>query len=420
MTVETLIRSAQLRHVARSTPLAPYLDGFVSRNASVGYTPQSLYQLVLGAIRFSRYLGSRGATDVRALRDLDAARFIATLPVYRCRGRYPMPSVHGSRAAHHVLDYLRAIGATPPEPVPTHVYSWVLDEWLLALRQQRGLAPKSVDLYRRDVEGFLQDLGADATADRLAGLSPERVRSYLQRQAPRFARVTRKNLVITLRSFLRFTFGRGYLTRDLSDALGRVPCFTQDRLPRGPKWEDLAKLLATVDRSTKQGHRDYAVLLLLITYGMRAGQLVGLRLDDVGWRENTIACPAAKRGRRIAVPLTPAAGDALLVYLRDSRPSTSERRIFLSMDPPFRALAAGSVYNIVSGAFRRADIASPHRGSHAIRHAWATRAMAQGQPLKTIADLLGHRSLESTRIYAKVDVAQLRSVSLPWPEEVQS
>jgi len=96
------------------------------------------------------------------------------------------------------------------------------------------------------------------------------------------------------------------------------------------------------------------------------------------------------------------------------------RQVFLSLVPPFRALTAGSLYNVVAPAFNHSGIASPHRGSHAIRHAWATRAFAQGQRLKTIADLLGHRSLESTRIYTKVDYAQLRSVGLGWPTEVQS
>jgi integrase/recombinase XerD len=117
--------------------------------------------------------------------------------------------------------------------------------------------------------------------------------------------------------------------------------------------------------------------------------------------------------------MTTTVGDALLQYIRDGRPATVVRQVFLSLDPPFQPLAAGSVYNIVSRAFRLSGIGSPHHGSHAIRHAWATRAFAQGQSLKTVADLLGHRSLESTRIYTKVDYGQLRSVGLSWPEEVR-
>jgi len=249
------------------------LTGLWAAVGEVGYTSASLYDLVLGATQFARHLAAAGVTDVSALRDRDIVDFVATLPARRCRGRYEMKSGRGSRAAHHVLQYLRTISVTPPEPTPERMYSWVLREWLAFLQHHRGLAPNSVDLYRRHMEPFLEHLDTDTAPDRFAALSPERVRKYLQRQAPLFARATRKNLVITLRSFLRFAFSRGYLARDLADALERVPCFTHDRLPRGPKWEDLEKLLATVDRSTVQGRRDFAILVVLITYGVRAGNL---------------------------------------------------------------------------------------------------------------------------------------------------
>jgi integrase len=300
-----------------------------------------------------------------------------------------MPSARGSRGARNLFQYLRTNGTIPPEPVTDRDYAWVLNEWVAFLHQHLGLAANSVDVYRRNVEPFLQDLRQDATPGCFAALSPTRVREYLQRQAPRFARATRKNLVITLRNFLRFAFSDGYLQRDVASTIERVPCFTLDRLPRGPKWEDLPKVAATVDRGTKAGRRGFAILLTLMTNGVRAGQLTSLRLEDVHWREDQITFPAAKRGRPISVPLTAAVGDALLQYVRDDRPFSTARQVFLSMDLPFRSLAAGSVYNVVSRAFRVSGIASPHRGSHAIRHAWATRALAQGQRLKTIADLLG-------------------------------
>jgi site-specific recombinase XerD len=276
-----------------------------------------------------------------------------------------------------------------------------------------------VDLYRRVVEAFLEDLREEATRERFAALSPTRVRDYLQRTAPQFARVTRKNLVITLRSFLRFAFSAGHLERDVATTIERVPCFSLDRLPRGPKWEDLPKLLATVDRGTKSGRRDFAILLTLMTYGVRAGQLTSLRIDDIHWRDNQIIFQPAKRGRQIIAPLTAAVGNALLEYIREGRPASPPRRVFLSFTAPFQPLGASSLYHVVSRAFVLSGIASPHRGSHALRHAWATRAFAQGQSLKTVADLLGHRSLESTRIYTKVDYTQLRSVGLCWPGEVR-
>ena len=420
MTFENIIRSRRASESVVAGPLGPYMDGFVAAAETVGYTRSSLYDLVLGASQFARYLPEAGVTDVRQIRDRHLRDFIGTLPVWECCNGYSMPSVRGTRGARGLLRYLRRGGIIPPEPSAEHPYCWILDDWLRFLDRHRGLAAKSLNLYRGHIEPFLLDLGQDATPDRFAALSTTRVREYVQGHAPRFARSTRKNLVITLRSFLRFAFGAGYLQRDIANAIERVPCFALDRLPRGPKWEDLPKLLATVDRSTNLGRRDFAILLTLMTYGVRAGQLTDLRLEDVHWRDEQITFPSAKRGHTINAPLTIAVGDALVQYLREGRPNSSARQLFLSSDPPFQPLAANSVYNVVSRAFRLSAIPSPHRGSHAIRHAWATRALAQGHRLKTLADLLGHKSIESTRIYTKVDYRQLRSVGLPWPAEARS
>lgn len=416
---EELIRSRRSRELIYRGPLAPHIDGFLAAASTVGYTSSSLRDLANGAVQFARYLAATGVIDSSTLCNQNVEDFIAAQPGRLCRAHYRMKSGRGVRAAHHLLQYLRLIGVTPPEAMPELEYSWVLAEWLAFLEHHRGLGRNSLDVYRRHVEPFLQDLGADAAPDCFAALTPDRVREYVQRRAQTLSRSTRKNLVLELRNFLGFAFSRGYLVRDLANALERVPCFTLDRLPRGPKWEDLERLLATADRTTLQGRRDFAILLALITYGVRAGQLVSLRLEDVHWREGAILFPAAKGGRLIKDPLTPAVGSALAAYLFDGRPKASTRQIFLCLAPPFLPLAAASVYNIVSRAFKQANVDSPHRGSHAIRHSWATRAMAQGQSLKTIADFLGHRNLESTRIYTKVDSEQLRAVGLPWPYEVQ-
>ena len=407
MLFEDIIRSRRGREAIRCGPLAPHMAGFVIAAAGRGYTKGSLHDLVLGASWFARYLSSSGVTDVQELRNHHVRDFMRT----RAGVSHVTASTRGRRGARRLLHYLRAGGIVPPEPAAASPYAWVLDEWLALLREHRGLTAQSVDCYRRQVEPFLQDLQAEAQPHRLVTLSPTRVREFLERHVPRFARVTRKNLVITLRGFLRFAFRAGFLQRDVASAIERVPCFTLDRLPRGPRWEDVPQLLTTVDRSPALGRRDFAILLTLITYGVRAGQLMRLRLEDVHWREDRLTFSPAKRGRAIDVPLTPAVGNALVHYLRAGRPASTARQVFLSSDPPFRPLAASSVYNVVARAFRVAGIASPHRGSHAIRHAWATRAFAQGHPLKTVADLLGHRRLESTRIY--------QSVGLPWPEEVQ-
>jgi integrase/recombinase XerD len=420
LTFESIIRSQRAQEPVLSGPLGPFIDSFVQEVEAIGYAPSSLYDVILGASWFARYLSTIGVTDVRQIRDSHVRNFLATLPACKCNGgKNLMHSVRGSRGARSLVKHLRSKGVIPPEPVAANTYSWLLEPWIAFLTQHGGLASGTLYNYRSYGEQFLQHLGDLATPDRFAAMSPAHVREYLQREAARFAFKTRNNLVSSLRSLFRFAFSAGHLQRDLASTIGRVPCSNLDRLPRGPKWEDLPKVLAAIDSGTKQGLRDYAMLLTLITYGVRASQLGGLCLDDVHWREDQIIFPSAKGGRPVSAPLTAAVGDALLKYIRNGRPATEARRVFLSLATPFHPLSPRSIYNVVCRAFRLSSVASPHKGSHAIRHAWATRAFAQGHTLKTVSDLLGHRSIESTRIYTKVDYTQLRQVGLSWPEEVQ-
>jgi integrase len=156
------------------------------------------------------------------------------------------------------------------------------------------------------------------------------------------------------------------------------------------------------------------MLLLLATYGIRAGQLCALRLDDIDWRRQTVRIRAAKGGRDTLLPLRPSVGEAIVEYLRNARPRSSRRQLFLRVRAPIQALT-GSVSTQIRPYALRAGVAPPF-GAHAWRHACASRLLAQGHPLKTIRDVLGHRSIESTFIYTKVDIGMLRQAALDWPE----
>ena len=158
----------------------------------------------------------------------------------------------------------------------------------------------------------------------------------------------------------------------------------------------------------------------MLTYGVRAQQICLPSLEDISWRTSTVSFAPLKGGHPVDVPLVSAVGDAILAYLRCGRQPSSNRRVFLSGRAPIAPLTRAAITSLVARAFAKTGVPSPHHGPHALRHAWATRMLEEGRPLKTIADLLGHRSLETTRIYTKVNVGQLRAVSLPWPEEVVS
>jgi integrase len=219
-----------------------------------------------------------------------------------------------------------------------------------------------------------------------------------------------------IRTFLRFTYLRGYTIHALVSAVPVIPSFRLERLPTAISTDAIERLLAAVDRSTPLGRRDYAMLLVLAVYGVRACQLSALRLDDIDWRRELLRVPGAKGGRDVDYPLHPAVGEAIVDYLRHGRPvGWSFRQIFLRVRAPIGPLR-GVLANHIKPYARKAGVQPPSFGGQAWRHACATRLLEKGQSLKTIRHMLGHSSLETTFIYTKVDVGALREAALEWPE----
>jgi integrase len=179
-------------------------------------------------------------------------------------------------------------------------------------------------------------------------------------------------------------------------------------------------LLRSVDRSTSKGRRDYAMLLLIATYGLRVGEVARLELDDIAWRDQHIRILRPKVGTSLLFPLTDEIASALLEYLRHDRPDSIHRRLFLSVREPRGPIESTAICDAFDAWVARAGIRLPHPGgAHCIRHALATHLLRQATPIKTIGDLLGHRSVESTGIYLRLDVEDLRDVALPLPSEVE-
>jgi site-specific recombinase XerD len=232
---------------------------------------------------------------------------------------------------------------------------------------------------------------------------------------------TVSRIVSDVRSFLRFLTMRGILKKDLSVELPRI------RIPRDAKipsiWEQelVVRLLNAVDRSSAKGKRDYAILLLACRLGMRVGDIRTLRLDQIHWEDSTIEVTQSKTGLPLTLPLTTEVGEALIDYLKSGRPQSEHREVFLKVNPPFDPFTGNNLHHIVSYWRLLAGIqfkTPQKRGLHSLRHTLATRLLQKATPLTTIAEILGHTSLESTRIYAKADVESLRSVALD-SEEVE-
>src|SRR5467141_2269479 len=224
-----------------------------------------------------------------------------------------------------------------------------------------------------------------------------------------------RGLVSYVRSFLRFLTMRGILQKDLSAELPKIRVPRDATIPSVWDHELIVRLLGAVDRSSAKGKRDYAILLLACRLGLRAGDIRTLKLDDLRWEDSTIEITQAKTGTPLSLPLTNEVGEALIDYLKSGRPQTTHREVFLKVRPPFSPFTENHLYHIVtywrllSGITFRS---SQKRGIHSLRHTLATRLLEKGTPFATIAEILGHTSLESTRIYAKADVEALRSVAL--------
>jgi site-specific recombinase XerD len=250
---------------------------------------------------------------------------------------------------------------------------------------------------------------------RLDELCPQDVYRFIVRQGKRIGRTHARRAVTALRSFLRFLRQRGAVTRDLAGAVPGVATWRLLHLPKSLPPEQVEQLLGSCDRRTPTGQRDYAILLLLARLGLRAGEVVGMTLDDFDWERGEFLV-RGKGQRYERLPLPKDVGAAIVHYLRHVRPACGTRRVFIRTMAPLRGLAGPvAICCIVRRALERAGLDPQFKGSHLLRHSLATDMLRRGASLGEIGHLLRHRQPNTTQIYAKVDIAALRGIALRWP-----
>ena len=221
-----------------------------------------------------------------------------------------------------------------------------------------------------------------------------------------------------LRVFLRFAHREGLLERDLAQTVEWPQVYKLSTIPRSISWEDVGRVLDAVDRRTPCGKRDYAVLLLLVTYGLRGREVAALTLDDVDWKRERLAVPERKAGHSSAFPLSVSVGAALVDYLKNGRPQTADRHVFMRAQAPVCAMGSAVVSGLATRYLRKAAVNVVRPGAHTLRHTCVQRLVDAEFSLKTIGDFVGHRSPASTQIYTKVAVEPLRQVALGDGEDV--
>ncbi|WFR98278.1 tyrosine-type recombinase/integrase [Rhizobium tumorigenes] len=320
---------------------------------------------------------------------------------------------HGAlTAARRVVDigrpWLRFLGWWR-EPSTGFEYQGQLEEYVRWMRDERGFTPSTLEQRIRVIGRFLR--WCDQTNRQLGDLQAVDIDAYFVSQATgRWSRVSVATTASALRVFLRYAGKRGLCANNLAGSIDRPRLYREESLPYAPNWSDVQRMLADADTDKPRDIRDRAILLLLAVYGMRSGEIVALRLDRIDWAGGTLGLFRLKRRQPQIYPLVSSVAEALARYIDTVRPSSSHPEVFLCMQAPRRPLKAGSIYDVANRRFVALGIEAAHRGGHALRHACASRLLAEGLSIKEIGDHLGHRSAATTSIYAKVNLAALREV----------
>ena len=284
--------------------------------------------------------------------------------------------------------------------------------------RERGLRPATISQYRyhlRRFEAYLDRIGVG----QLSELSPPLVSAFVVE----FAGCGMSKATVgvgcgMLRVLLRYAHREGQVSRDLSTAVEFPQIYRLADIPRSISWTEVGQVLACVERRTPAGKRDYAILLLLATYGLRSREIAALTLDDIDWKHERLAVPSRKAGHSTVFPLSRSVGEALVEYLQHGRPETSSRRVFFRAVAPVAPIGHAAISSRARHYLLEAGIQVARPGSHTLRHSCVQRLVDADFSLKTIGDFVGHRSPRSTEIYAKVAVESLREVALGDGEEV--
>ena len=399
-------------------PLGPEAIRLVYRLRRLGYCERTRRMYGHMVVHLGRVLSTSGPVGARDLDEGVVKQFVhGHLPVCQCywrrrRKRY----AYACRALRHLLTMLREEGILPPAPIAASPYHDVLEQYCRFLSGERGLAARTVSTYRSFVRDFLASRRTAIAREALVRLTTEDLLVFERERGATLGTSSWNHLVLALRAFYRWLDLQGHDARHLIKALPLRRRYRLADVPCALSWDDVQRVLAAVDKDGPNGRCHYAMLLLIATYGLRGCEVRALRLNDIDWSKDELTIFAPKTGRTRQLPLTRPVGEVLLDYLQNERPASVHREVFLSRLPPQGPLR-NKFYHWVARCFEQAGVDAPHRGAHTLRHSLAVHLLYGGETLKGIGDLLGHRSAETTYIYTKLQVEDLRQVALE-PEVV--
>lgn len=388
--------------------MANHLYAYAALVEKQGFAPDYIRRQIRLLATFGEWL-RRGRRQLCALDDSVVKRFLR-----RYRDGQRLQKSDAPTLARF-LGMLRSHGVIPEKqrsaPSPEQK---IISEYRRYLLEERGLSHATTLNYVPPIIKLLSEQSGEGRPN-LAQLRAPEITGFLQRNAAESGCARAKILVTALRSFLRYLRFQGKIKTDLAGCVPPVAAWALASLPKFLPADSVQKVIDSCDRQTATGRRDRAILLLFARLGLRACEVIHLNLDDIDW-DNAAITIRAKGGRRSRLPLPADVGQAIALYLRQDRPQCSSRRVFICDRAPLRGFENPSaISTLVRRAIERAGVESAHKGAHVFRHSLATEMLRQNASLDEIGEVLRHKSPNTTAIYAKVDMAALRGLALPWP-----
>jgi integrase/recombinase XerD len=399
-------------HELSDSPDGRLLEGFAQDMRRAGYAAITARRHIRAAEHLIYWIG-RTRRPIVSLDERYVDNFVHHLDRCHCPryGRTHKRELQNS--VRLFLDYLRRadvlIAPVSQESIEDPALLISFRRWM---RQLRGTCDVTLDNYNLPLRDLLKNLGEDPSV-----FDAQKLRQFVLQTSQRCGWASAKRCTTAVRMFLRFLISTGKCAAGLDAAIPQLAHWRLSSLPRYLQPEEVERVIASCDPATAVGRRDHTILLLLARLGLRAGDIVKLRLNDLDWNEAGIRVTGKGRWQTL-LPLTQEIGEAIVTYITDGRPQTDADTLFVRSRAPFRALASHcAVSVIVANRMRRAGVTCPSRGAaHVLRHSLASSMLRQGASLQEIADVLRHRSIATTEIYAKVDILALRDIAQPWPE----
>ena len=393
----------------RAEPLVEQRERYLRHLQELGTSRSTLRKCANDQLSLIQLLDLQG-DDRASIHRIEAAATIWSRPKGR-RCSWPASSKARTRFVSRGIHWLRFLGwldEPEREHHPHHAEVAIFEKWL---REERGLSDATTQSYCRAADHFFVWLAGNGTP--LAAVQIGDIDDAVAAEHKRGAwnRRTTHDYAQRLRAFFLFAETRNWCRTGLAAGIMAPRFMADEPVPKGIRREDVLRLLASVQGDRPVDKRDRAILMLFVTYGLRAGEVAGLRLDDLDWENEIIRVRCPKPGRTHVWPLSQDVGHAILRYIRDVRPAGLNRSLFFTSHAPVRPVGRKTLGKIVSDRLAAIGIVTGRRGTHALRHAAAQHLLDQGTSMKVIGDFLGHRDPSSTTIYAKVDLAALREVA---------